>query len=101
MHARVATFEGTEPERAEKAMEEGKRQMEDGFDSLPEGLEGAKEVWMLYDRSTGKGLGITLFETEEDLQRGHEALNAMSPADPDASRRTNVDFFEVAVRKAR
>jgi hypothetical protein len=101
MHARVAMFEGAEPERAEKAMEAGKQRLEEGFDSPPEGLEGAKEVWMFFDRSTGKGVGITLFETEEDLRRGHEALDAMAPADPEGSRRTSVDFYEVAVRKAR
>jgi hypothetical protein len=101
MHARVAMFEGAEPERAGKAMEAGRQQLEEEFDSPPEGLEGAKEVWMFVDRSTGKGVGITLFETEEDLRRGHEALDAMSPADPEGARRTSVDFYEVAVRKAR
>lgn len=101
MHARIAMFEGAEPERAEKAVEEGKQRLEEGFDSPPEGLEGAKEVWMFFDRSTGKSVGITLFETEEDLQRGHAALDAMSPADPEGTRRTSVDFYEVAVRKTR
>jgi hypothetical protein len=94
-------FEGADPERAEKAMEAGRQQLEEGFDSPPEGLEGAKEAWVLFDRSTGKGVAITLFDTEEDLQRGHQVLDAMSPADPDASHRTSVDFYEVAARKTR
>ena len=34
---------------------------------------------MLVDRKTGKGLGVTLFESEEAMRRGDEALNAMSP----------------------
>lgn len=55
---------------------------------------------MFFDRSTGKSVGITLFESEEDLQRGHEALDAMSPA-ADGTRRTSVDFYEVATRKIR
>jgi hypothetical protein len=100
MHARVAMFEGVEPERAEEAVEAGKQQLEEGFDSPPEGLEGAKEAWMFFDRTTGKSVAITLFDTEEDLQRGHEALDAMSPA-PDGPRRTSVDFYEVATRKTR
>lgn len=93
-------FEGVEPERAEKAVEAGKQQLEEKFDSPPEGLEGAKEAWMFVDRSTGKSVAITLFESEEDLQRGHEVLDAMSPA-PESPRRTNVTFYEVAMRKTR
>ena len=54
---------------------------------------------MLVDRATGAGLSITLFETEEDLQRGDAALNAMTPAGEGT--RTGVETFEVAVRKAR
>jgi hypothetical protein len=101
MHARVAMFEGLDPERTDQAIESGRRQIEEDFDSPPEGLEGAKEVWMLFDRATGKGIGITLFETEEDLRKGHEALNAMSPPDEASMRRTDVGFYEVGVRKAR
>jgi hypothetical protein len=100
MHARVAMFEGVEPEGAEKAVEAGKQQLEEKFDSPPEGLEGAKEAWMFFDHSSGKSVAITLFDTEEDLQRGHEALNAMSPA-AEGTRRTSVDFYEVAMRKTR
>jgi hypothetical protein len=101
MHARVAKFEGTDPGRAEKAMEAGKQQLEEGFDSPPEGLEGAKEAWILFDRETGQGVSITLFDTEVEMRRGHQALDAMSPADPDASHRTSVDFYEVTARKTR
>jgi hypothetical protein len=60
----------------------------------PPGLEGAKML-MLVDRQTGKGLGVTLFETEEAMRRGDEALNQMSPGGTE--RRTSVEFFEVPV----
>lgn len=100
MHARVAMFEGVEPEQTEQAVEAGKQRLEQGFDSPPEGLEGAKEAMMFFDRSTGKSVAITLFESEEDLQRGHQALDAMSPPD-DGTRRTSVGFYEVAARKTR
>src|SRR5215216_6433458 len=102
MHARVAFFEGADPARVEQAIESGRRQIEEGLESPPEGLEGVKEVWMLVDRESGKSIGITLFETEDDLKRGHEALNAMSPAGPQAAMsRTDVGLYEVAVRKER
>ena len=63
----------------------------------PTGLEGAKML-MLVDRETGKGLGITLFESEEAMRRGDEALNAMSPGSTE--RRTSVEFYEVPVQTA-
>jgi hypothetical protein len=51
---------------------------------------------MLVNRETGKGLGITLFESEEAMRRGDEALNAMSPGG--SERRTSVEFYEVPVQ---
>ena len=33
---------------------------------------------MLLDRKTGKGIGITLFESEDAMRRGDEALNQMT-----------------------
>jgi hypothetical protein len=50
---------------------------------------------MLVDRETGKGVGITLFDSEQAMQRGDAALNAMSPGG--GERRTSVEFFEVPV----
>jgi hypothetical protein len=51
---------------------------------------------MLVNRETGKGLGVTLFENEEAMRRGDEALNAMSPGA--SERRTSVEFYEVPVQ---
>jgi len=34
---------------------------------------------MLVNRETGKGMGVTLFKSEDDLKRGDEALNNMNP----------------------
>ena len=50
---------------------------------------------MLVNRETGKGLGVTLFESEEAMRRGDEALNAMNPGGTE--QRTSVEFFEVPV----
>jgi len=60
----------------------------------PAGLEGAKML-MLVNRETGRGVGITLFDTEEAMRRGDEALNAMNPGG--SERRVSVEFFEVPV----
>ena len=101
MYARIASFEG-DTDRIEQSVEAVKAQVEYNWESPPEGLERAKEMWMLVDRENGKGLGITLYETDEDRRRGDEALNAMSPSVPDeVGGRTGVSFYEVALRKRR
>jgi hypothetical protein len=50
---------------------------------------------MLVNRESGKGVGITLFESEEAMRRGDQALNEMNPGNTE--RRTSVEFFEVPV----
>jgi hypothetical protein len=91
MYARIATFE-SDPARIGEAIEMVRSEVESG--STPEGLEGAKML-MLINRETGKGLGVTLFESEEDMRRGDEALNAMNPGPTES--RTSVEFYEVPV----
>ena len=91
MYARVATFE-SDPARVDDAINMVRSQVE--ASNAPPGLECAKML-MLVDRETGKGVGITLFDSEEAMRRGDEALDAM---DPGASeRRVSVEFFEVPV----
>jgi hypothetical protein len=93
MYARVASFEG-DPARIDDAITMVRADVES--DSPPAGLEGAKML-MLVNRETGKGLGITLFDSEEAMRRGDEALNAMNPGDA-SGRRTSVEFYEVPVQ---
>jgi hypothetical protein len=92
MYARVATFEG-DPSKVDDAIALVRSEVES--DNTPAGLEGAKML-MLIDRETGKGLGVTLFESEEAMRRGDEALNAMNPGGTE--RRVSVEFFEVPVQ---
>ncbi len=91
MYARVATFE-SDPGKVDEAIEMVRAEV-DG--NAPPGLEGAKML-MLVNRETGKGIGVTLFETEEAMRRGDEALNAMNPGSTE--RRVSVEFFEVPVQ---
>ena len=98
MHARVATFEGVDPERVEKQVEQIREAM--GSGSQPEGLEDVKGILMLLDRDGRKNVAVALFETEEGMRRGHEALNKMSP-DFGEGRRTSVDFYEVPLADLR
>ena len=91
MYARIATFE-SDPSTIDDAIELVRKEVDGG---TPEGLEGAKML-MLVNRETGKGLGVTLFDSEDAMRRGDEALNAMSPGA--SERRTSVDFYEVPVQ---
>ena len=92
MYARVATFE-SDPANVDDAIAMVRTEVESG--DTPAGLEGAKML-MLVDRQSGKGVGITLFDSEEAMRRGDEALNAMSPGG--SERRTSVEFYEVPVQ---
>ena len=92
MYARVATFE-SDPAAVDEAIDVVRAEVEAG--NSPEGLEGAKML-MLVNRESGKGLGITLFDSEEAMRRGDAALNAMSPGG--SERRTSVEFYEVPVQ---
>src|SRR4029079_18908207 len=86
VYARLATFE-SDPARLDDAI---RMVRHEGAGDPPAGLEGAKML-MLINRETGKGIGVTLFESEEAMRRGDEALNAMNPGS--GERRTSVEFF--------
>jgi hypothetical protein len=94
VYARVATFQ-SDPAHLDDAIEMVRAEV---AGDTPAGLEGAKML-MLIDRESGKGLGVTLFENEEAMRRGDEALNAMNPGQTE--RRTSVEFFEVPVQNVR
>jgi hypothetical protein len=94
MHARVATFEG-DPAALDQMLEGIRKDVESG--NRPPGLEDAKGVMILVDRTSGKTMGITFFDDEAGLKRGDEALNSMSPDGP--SQRTGVEFYEVPIQR--
>jgi hypothetical protein len=90
MYARLATFE-SDPAHIDEAISMVRAEL---AGETPPGLEGARML-MLVDRASGKGLGVTLFDSEEAMRRGDEALNAMNPGSTE--RRTSVEFYEVPV----
>lgn len=88
MYARVATFQG-DPADFDQAIDGVRSQLA----NPPAGLEDARFL-MLVDRTTGKGFGITLYESDEAMRRGDEALNASRGG---GGKRTSVEFYEVPV----
>ena len=94
MYARVAKWEGADGQALRRTAEEMHSRAASG---PPSGVP-AKGFLMLIDPDNGRSVAITLFETEEDLRKGHEALNAMNPEpSDDAGKRTSVEQYEVAV----
>lgn len=90
MWARVARFEG-DPADVDARVEKLQAMIDSG--NVPVPLEDAT-LLLLVDRSSGGMLGVTLFETEEALRKGHEAMNA-GPGN--AGTRSSVEFYEVPV----
>jgi hypothetical protein len=95
--ARVPTFEDVDPDRAAEEAGNIRSQME-GAD-VREGLEGAKGAADLHRSAEWQGSRDRSVDSEEDLRRGDEALNATSPEEGQG-RRTSVDFYEVQLRQA-
>jgi hypothetical protein len=95
MHARVATFEGGDPERVRQMVDQINQQSQSG---PPAGVP-AVGLLLLHKPDEGKVVAISLFDTEEDLQKGHETLNSMDP--PVAGgmgNRASVEMYQVAVK---
>ena len=92
MYVRMARFEGGDLADADQAVARVREQMQG---DRPPGLDAAKRFLMLIDKENGRGLGVTFFDTEEDMRRGDEALNSMSPQGD--ARRTSVEMYAVAL----
>ena len=91
MHARVARFEGADADAIRRSAEQINA---DASSGPPEGVP-AVGFLLLIDPENGRGLGISLFENEEDLRTGDEVLNQMSPPGEGMGRRTSVETYEV------
>ena len=103
MYARIARFEGLDPGQVDADIAEMRQQMTSG--ELPADapqelhtlMETVGRFVQLLDRKSGTMLGIAYCETEEDVRRADEALNAMSPPSDAVGRRTSVEIYEVAL----
>ena len=105
MYARIARFEGADPAGIDAQIDEIKGQLAAGREGrLPEDAPPEAQTLMdtvvrfveLVDRDRGVMVGITYCETEDDMRRANEALNAMSPG-TGAGSRASVETYEVAI----
>jgi hypothetical protein len=88
MWARVARFDG-DPADVEARLQ----RLQSAFDtgSVPIEVADARFL-LLVDRESGGMLGVTLFDSEESMRKGDEAMNA-GPGN--AGSRASVEFYEV------
>ena len=93
MYVRIARFDGGDAAGADATLARVREQLDSG--NPPAGLEGAKRVLMLFDTEKTRGIGMTFFDSQEEMRRGDEALNAMSPEG--SAQRTSVEMYEVAL----
>ncbi len=93
-YARVVTFE------ADSAAIDAMVSQIDAENGAPEGVP-ATRVTVLADRAAGKVVVAVRFGSEEDLRKGAETLESMSPPPGAGSiRRLSVDVYEVVLERA-
>jgi hypothetical protein len=93
MYARVAKWEGGEGDALRRSADEINANASSG---PPPGVP-ATGFMMLIDPESGRSLALALFDNEDDLRQGDEALNAMNPTSDDVGTRSSVERYEVAV----
>jgi hypothetical protein len=96
MWVRVARFEGGTAEAIEAETANTKQQLSQARTSgPPPGLEGVKRVVEAINRERGAGVSLVFCDSEDDIQKVHQALDAMSPSSQDSGRRSSVELYEV------
>jgi hypothetical protein len=93
MYARVARWDGAEGDALRASAEEMSSRADEG---PPEGVP-AKGFLLLIDPDSGRSIAVSLFDSEEDMRKGDETLNAMTPTHDNVGSRTSVEKYEVAV----
>jgi hypothetical protein len=94
MYARVARWEGGDPEAIKRSVAEISSRAQSG---PPEGVDSAGFL-LLADSENGKTIAIGFFETEDAYRRGDEVLNSMSPPEDGMGQRVAVEKYEVGVK---
>jgi len=96
MFARVSIIEGS-PDRLDESIRQTQGKI------IPEAkkMHGFKGLYQLIDRKTGKGMAITLWETETDLKASTEAANRLRAQASEtlaATQPPRVEIYEVAIQ---
>ena len=99
MFARIATFEGVDVEETERTLDEVRERVE----PMMQGMAGFEGYLDLADRSSGKALTITFFDSEENMHAAEPTFDEEMPRQLGdlmgawAGRRSSVERFQVLV----
>jgi hypothetical protein len=95
MYARVAFFEGHDPEQMDELIQRLDERSRRHSEALPE----SRAFLALVDRERGKSLGVTFFETLEAVGASETALAQFPQTYPETlkGRRVAVEIYEVGV----
>lgn len=98
MFARVNTLQGS-PDRVDDAIRDVQERILPGVGQAV----GFKGLLMLVDRRSGKALGITLWDSEEQMRASEEQASQLRSASADATGAevVSVERFEVALNEIR
>jgi len=98
MHARVSMFEGPADQ-----IDTGLDTMRGDVLSRIEAIDGFKGVLFLGNRTNGKSIAITLWESEDAMQASREAAKAVRQQAADAESATimGVEEFEILMDEKR
>ncbi len=95
MFARIATFEGIDPGTSADVME----RVRDRAVSILEGMPGWQGGMQLIDRSGGRAMTVSFFDTEENMHAAEPTFESMPDQIPEvrqmAGGRTSVERYEV------
>ncbi|HEX4526185.1 MAG TPA: hypothetical protein VH108_05530 [Gaiellaceae bacterium] len=91
-YARVVRFDADEAAIAAVVKEI------ESSDGPPPGVP-AKKITVLADRAAGTLVISVRFGSEEDLRKGAEVFEAMSPPEDGSMRRVSVDQYEVVLER--
>jgi heme-degrading monooxygenase HmoA len=98
VHARVSTYQGPADQ-----IDEGVRHAQESILPRIQEMDGFQGVYFLVDRQSGKGLSITLWESEEAMRASEEAANQLRSESAEASGEEilGVERYEVAIAPER
>ena len=92
MYARATTYRGS-PEQVQEAIVH----YQEGIPSIRE-ISGNRGAFLLVDRSAGKGVGVTLWESEEAMHASRRRADELRQQDQEPGGEIDpVEEYEVAI----
>ena len=93
MYARIVRFTGGDADQIAQNVAEIKERSASG---PPEGVP-STGIRFCTDKDNGVVVVVAFFDTEEDMRKGHEVLEGMSPPQGSMGERSSVDLTEVEI----